>query len=328
MARTIVVAFRMSPAGMTPGPEGSYLSRARSLCVRGEALGGRLVAWSAAQLAMGWNTDATEQAVLFATSIREEALSRERAWASGMGEGELETLSPDGEGILAWGPALIVAVSLADVAAAGEVLVDGDVQALRKGQLSLLGAQESVDKTRRVRGWRLDLDHPWNRGDAPEDGRGTLRSVPIGAPSGSYAPFQGDAPPDDDRREETSPALVPQDTEPLADDNLTARLRRLVRGAEDLAAVDALSQLRRARARAEGGPLSARCQASLALGWTLSMAGRAEEALLETLDALARAREAQDPKAIAACMALLAKLYAGVGMSDAATALRDGVAGG
>jgi hypothetical protein len=57
----------------------------------------------------------------------------------------------------------------------------------------------------------------------------------------------------------------------------------------------------------------------------LSRAGRPEEALLDALDALARARETHDPKAIGACMALLAKLYAGVGLSDEASALRDGV---
>jgi hypothetical protein len=56
---------------------------------------------------------------------------------------------------------------------------------------------------------------------------------------------------------------------------------------------------------------------------TLTIAGRPEEALLEALDALARAREAQDAKAVGACMALLAKLYSGVGRGGEATALRE-----
>ncbi|MGD0529189.1 MAG: hypothetical protein ABSE49_28885, partial [Polyangiaceae bacterium] len=96
MARHVVVAFRMPPAGMSPGPEGLYLTRARSMCARGEALGGRLVAWSAALLAMAWEPDSIEEALLLGTSIREEALSVERAWSSGMAEGELEPLSPEG----------------------------------------------------------------------------------------------------------------------------------------------------------------------------------------------------------------------------------------
>jgi len=54
-----------------------------------------------------------------------------------------------------------------------------------------------------------------------------------------------------------------------------------------------------------------------------AISGRPEEALLEVLDALARARELQDAKAVGACMALLAKLYAGAGRSGEAGALRD-----
>jgi hypothetical protein len=57
---------------------------------------------------------------------------------------------------------------------------------------------------------------------------------------------------------------------------------------------------------------------------TLCLAGRADEALLEGLDALARAREAKDPRAIDASLALLAKLYASAGYADAAAALRGG----
>ncbi len=56
---------------------------------------------------------------------------------------------------------------------------------------------------------------------------------------------------------------------------------------------------------------------------TLSIAGRPEEALLEALDALARARDAHDRKAIGACTALLAKLYAAAGFAGAATRLRE-----
>jgi hypothetical protein len=55
----------------------------------------------------------------------------------------------------------------------------------------------------------------------------------------------------------------------------------------------------------------------------LTLAGRAEEGLLEALDALARAREAREPKAVGACMALLAKLYAGAGRPGEAAALRE-----
>src|ERR1019366_10515869 len=157
----------MPPAGLLPGPEGPYLSRARSMCSRGEALGGRLVAWSAALLAIAWDSESMEEAMLMATSIQEESMSQERAWACGMAEGELEQLAPDGARMqLAWGEALLSAAQLARVARAGEVLVDGDVRALRAGQLSLIGARSATDAGQRVRGWRLDLEHPWKRGAA------------------------------------------------------------------------------------------------------------------------------------------------------------------
>jgi hypothetical protein len=304
VTQSIVVAVRMPLAGMSPGPEGSYLARARALCLRGEELGGRLVAWSAALIAMGWETDEIEKAVLFAASIREEGASPERAWASAMAEGDLEALSPDGQGILAWGPALLSAASLAEVASAGDVLVDGDLHAMHAGKLSLFGEGVATDPGERARGWRLDLQHPWKETSTEDDGR---------MPDESSAEVGGAG----------MPPLGQGRNHPLV-----TRIRRLAGGSQSAPAIDALAELRRARARVEGGPASARCQAALALAMMLSIAARPEDALLETLDALARAREADDPKAIGACMALLAKLYAGAGFSDAATALRDGIEAG
>jgi hypothetical protein len=60
----------------------------------------------------------------------------------------------------------------------------------------------------------------------------------------------------------------------------------------------------------------------------LSIAGRSDEALLETLDALASARRANDAKAVSACIALLAKLYAGAGFPDAGQTLKETAEGG
>ncbi len=350
MARHIVVAFRMPPAGMPPGPEGAYLSRARSMCARGEALGGRLVAWSAALLAMAWDTDSIEEALLLGTSIREESLSVDRAWSSGMAEGELEPFSPEGARMqLAWGEALVAAASLARIAKPGELLVDGDVRALRAGQLTLLGARAATDSGQRVRGWRLDLEHPWKRSadpgvagadatdryyvfppddesPAPSD-LGTTQEMPIA--DFSTEDFSAyEALEIVDASAESVDALlagaeVPEQSErhpvtPLAD-----RVRNLARGLQGKDAGDVLSDVRRARARVEGAPSATRCQAALALAMTLAIAGRPEEALLEALDALARAREGQEPKAVGACMALLAKLYSSAGLTGEAAALRE-----
>jgi hypothetical protein len=360
VARQLVLAFRMAAAGVAPGPEGAYLARARSLCARGEALGGRLVAWSAAILAMAWDIDSMEEAILLAASIREEALSQERSWACGIAEGELEALAPDGARMhLAWGDALLAAGSLARVAKPGEVLVDGEVRALRAGQLALVGARAAMEGNHRVRGWRLDLEHPWRRaaqapvpaagpGSAPGSADATDRhSIRISEPS------FGDSLVIDTAVTQESPIATFADAEVSTADvieiveasaaaaaavtaeipavgagahhasELVERVRRLALGARDQDAAEALAELRRARARVEGASATAKCQASLALAMTLSIAGRAEEALLEALDALARARESDDTRATGACMALLAKLYSSAGYANAATRLRE-----
>ena len=350
MARHIVVAFRMPPAGVSPGPEGAYLTRARSMCARGEALGGRLVAWSAALLAMAWDPDSIEEALLLGASVREESLSLERSWSSGMAEGELEPLSPEGARMqLAWGDALVSAASLARIAKPGELLVDGDVRALRAGQLTLLGARAATDAGQRVRGWRLDIEHPWKRSaetgvagadatdryfvfpqqdesPAPPD-LGTTQETPIADFStedfSAYDVLEiVDASVADDL------ALLAELEQPEKSDrhpviSLADRVRKLARGGQGSDPGDVLSDVRRARGRVEGAPPATRCQAALALAMTLAIAGRPEEALLEALDALARAREGQDPKAVGACMALLAKLYSSAGMTGEAAALRE-----
>jgi hypothetical protein len=80
---------------------------------------------------------------------------------------------------------------------------------------------------------------------------------------------------------------------------------------------DALRVLRRTRSALDPKDHKQRCQTSLALGVALSVAGRPQEALLEGMDALARARHGEDAHGAAACLAFLAKLYASVGRAEA-----------
>jgi hypothetical protein len=67
--------------------------------------------------------------------------------------------------------------------------------------------------------------------------------------------------------------------------------------------------------------MRARAQSALALGVGLAAANRPDEALLEALDALARAREGRDARAAGACLAFLAKLYGRVQRATDAEAL-------
>ncbi len=325
-ARQIVVAFRMGPAGMAGVEGATYLSRVRSLRSRGEALGGKLVAWSGALLAMAWEIDAIEEAVLLATSALDGTGSVEWEWSSGVAEGELEPLARDAQvSHLAWGDALLSAISLARIASAGEVLVDSDVGALREGQFSILGARTSTDSGRHVRGWRLDVRHPWKRdpgqsavnpecadAEATNDGRG------------------GEVAAEDFSTEDVLEIIETSATSPVGQQavedaqqkgGLAERLRWLAQGERSTDAGDTLSQLRLARDRAQGASAAARCQAAIALATALFLAGRPEDALIEALDALARAHETEAPRAKAACMALLSKLYAAVGMAEVASHL-------
>lgn len=85
---------------------------------------------------------------------------------------------------------------------------------------------------------------------------------------------------------------------------------------------DALRVLRRMRAQLDPQDFALRCQTSLAMGIALGVAGRPQEALLEGMDALARARQIGDERAARACLAFLAKLFASVGKTDGADRLR------
>jgi hypothetical protein len=408
------------------------------MCARGEALGGRLVAWSAALLAMAWEPEAVEEAIELATSLREETSAPERAWTCGVAEGQLEALAPDGQRMsLAWGEALVSAASLARIAKAGEVLVDGDLGAMRAGQLAVIGARSATDAGQRVRGWRLDLDRPWKNGppvlaeleaeerDAsaatqvldpedtvatqildPEDTVSTQvldpddtaatqildpeetastqildreenastqvleRRGPLPAPTPvprfeshdetliiTVDELEVVVPP---RGEQHLPSVIIDDDDDLDDDEvstgdvlqvieasalqafqeepstserrregtLAEKVRALSEHPKNRDPVVAIADLRRARQRAQSATPSARCQASLALAMALSIAGRSDEALLETLDALASARTADDAKAVNACVALLAKLYAGAGFPDAGRTLKETAEGG
>jgi hypothetical protein len=202
---------------------------------------------------------------------------------------------------LAWGEALLVAASLARIARPGEVLIDGDVAPIRSGSLAVTGSRSASDGGRRVRGWQLDPERPW--------------------------------------RELPSDKLKPHTEEPELEELASADVVDLVEAApieiyvrpahsdpEQPVTPDRLrediARLEQERHQAESKPPAERCRASVALAMALAAVGRPEETLIEAIAALARAREADDPKAQAACYALLAKLYAAVGKIDAASELR------
>ncbi len=86
---------------------------------------------------------------------------------------------------------------------------------------------------------------------------------------------------------------------------------------------DALRLLRRAKDGAKDLAPQDRSRAALALGVALAAAGRGTEALLEGLEALARAREAEDHRGELACAKFLARLSTAAGSLDAAARWED-----
>ena len=76
--------------------------------------------------------------------------------------------------------------------------------------------------------------------------------------------------------------------------------------------------LRQIKVRSQDFGAADRCRAALAHGVGLAAAGRATDALLETLEGLARAREAEDARGEHACTRFLAQLTASAGDEEAA----------
>jgi len=263
-----------------------------------------MISWTGTGLALAWDADSLAAAVILAASIGEEVLPPERMWAVGMAEGELEPVAPgDPRMHLASGGALVLAAALARMAKAGEVLVDANMRAVRAGQLSFVGSRTATEAGHRVRGWRLDLQHPWER--------------PTGASPARPSSGRHSRVPRTDQAPTSPNGRLSYEPRP----DLAERVRQLTLGAEPVDTLRTLGEVRRARASAASGSAAARCQTALALAITLLAALRPEEALLEALDALARARESKSRKAIGACKALLAKVYAVAGEGPRASAL-------
>lgn len=319
----IVACCRMPSAGVGVRGPHRYVERARALARRAEALGAHLVAWGSTTLAFAWDLDSTEEAITFAVGLRDESAAPEAQWTCGIAEGELEPfVAKQAQGSpragLSWGEPLLRAIALARIAASGEVLLDAGLSALRDGELASAGVRAGVDVDREVHGVRLDLESPWlHRSSSPAE-------LPQAANAEREDPDAFAA----RMLELTRRALVAGNSQSLQrlseglratgeHDALADRMRamaRLSRGQID----ESLRALRQSRTAAEGEPPAVRCQASLTLAFALQTAGFPDEALLEGLDALARAREGHDRRAQAACLAFLAKLFARVGAADGA----------
>lgn len=161
MSERIVVCFRHR------GPIGDaddFPAAADAIVRRAEALGGRVVAWHSATVAVDFSPDAVEDVIELVTADGEagrRSVVPQRC-SVGIAEGELrELVELGGRAALVHGEALERAEALAHVARTREVLLDPGLRAVRNERLLTRGSRLGVMGKERVRGLRLDSRRPW-----------------------------------------------------------------------------------------------------------------------------------------------------------------------
>lgn len=339
----IVVCLRWRSAQedqVLGGADTNFSRAARALMQREQALGGRIVAWHARTFAFDFGVDAVEDALelLSGDDATRPFLS---ACAVGVAQGEL--VAEVGEGslvVLCSGPALDRATALALLADPGEVLGDPTIEAVKTRQSvgkletaprlasgsrtveagrterGLVYARRAVKAVRAV-GWEATalaleaLIQPKDT-EVASTGRDETDGEMEPAPAELGAALRhGDA-----EAMGRLAAQLPSQTGPSLRAERIEALAYLERGETG----QALRLLRSAKERAQELGAGPRCRAALGYGVGLAAAGRASEALLEGLEALARAREAEDASGERACARFIARLTAGAGHDQEAQA--------
>ena len=312
MSPRVVVSFRGAVPADPAGGE-RYLDRALAMKQRAEAHGATLCAWSAWTFSFCFEPDELEEAVTLATSVFEDVTA---SLCAGLAEGDLVSVGERGTlAGLAWGLPLVSATALSRAARGGEVLLDAAFWARHERELTGLGL--------RAEGEPLQLR--------------PLQPVVLAEPTVRLGAESVEPEPEPDRlplsrtsfdpvHETAKRALLQGDVPAL--EKLIAELQgtgehvELVERMSGFAALRrgaTADALRRLRAAAEAVKEPAqRARARLAYGVALASAGRTESALLEALEALARAREAGDGNGEHACTLFLARLSAAAGHADAA----------
>lgn len=159
MSERIVVCYYSRRVSVRAPEQANHLQTARALSKRAAARGGNLIAWGARSLAFDFDFDAVEDVIELCC---EDARDPDIAYGIGVAQGELEPIDEMAAGYsLGWGPGLVRAEALARVARAGEVLLDSGLDPIRSGDLLTQGARIRVLGRERLRGQRLDLQHPW-----------------------------------------------------------------------------------------------------------------------------------------------------------------------
>lgn len=290
MRERIVVYFRWDLASVGSEELSAHFERARRIREHATALGGSICAWSSEGFGIELLAECVEEALVLVAQATDESTQTPELGSFGIGISQgtmfpLADVSPFGA--LAFGTPLVIASGLARIARPGEVLLDPEMPAVAQGEVPTYGVSAGAVGKLRLRGLVLDPLHLPTLSPPPP---------PVGEkPRPSIAPGQSSGP---ERRH---------------------GMEALSKG--DLA--EALSALRKGVEKTKSAPPMERARAKLAHAVGLFASGREHEALLDGLDALARAREAEDARGEEACVRFLAKLCESVGKPELALKWRE-----
>lgn len=318
MQERVVICLRAGP-----GPGRPFLERARALVRRYGAIGGVHVGFDAMALAFAFEPSAGAAILEAIATPGPETEGAEVRWAVGIAQGAIERVEEHGSpllssGALWWGAPIVTASALARLAGPGEILCAEDVEALLPSGAPTSEVRTARDGALHVRAVRIDARRRLPAIDVAPGASSSGDGARIAAAELGELTRRALLADDDGSLERLVDGLRAAGESPV----LTERMRAMARlGRGDVG--DALRALRRTRAELDPSDVRRRCQTSLALGIVLSVAGRPEEALLEGMDALARAREEGDAHGVRACLAFLAKLYASVARETDSGRLRE-----
>ncbi len=138
-----------------------YAQHLLGLCSLAEARGARRVAASAAVIAFAWEDGGIDEAISFTVDVAHhdgELLSL----SFGLSQGSLVSLATSSGAAIAVGEPLSVAEALAETCGSKQLLVDGRVDAMRRGELSAVGEPAIIFLgSGQYVSYFCDLSRPW-----------------------------------------------------------------------------------------------------------------------------------------------------------------------
>jgi len=312
LERVVVVSFRWAAS---PAKPREAMDLAEQLTEQASALGARVCSFGGYELGFVFDEADVEAAIELAARTVHEARMRPVSKA-GVAVGEVAAFGEAaGSTALSWGEPVVVAAALARSAQPGEVLLDATVPGVIDGTLTVVpsGRDLTFGGVPRL-SYSLDIAHAVSQGEDALYATNPPEPAPR-VPTGSFeiielareALRRGDTISLDAALQH----LKVTGEHPEVVERLAGVLA-MTRGAKE----EGLRVLRRAAAQETREDRRARAVLAYSVG--LAAAGRTEEALLESLSALALTRAHGDTSGEVACTTFLSQLSEAAGHGGSA----------